>query len=637
MTAWQRGVVGVAILLAIARISGITEGLNRWLTDAHWRWHAISRPTPFPDKILVIAVDDKTVKAYGRLRYWSRGRYAALLDRLHEAKAVGLDILFTEEDQRDPQGDMRLAKALRGNGKTALACYEWREARPFSNEEHERLTEALKHFSRAGSVLPNGIRMAPSEALEPPIPTLAEVAAAAGVTSVNADADGVYRSPVILKVTNDGVLLPHISLATACLAEGVSLTEAVTSTGLKLGGRSIPLDRGALLLEPIARRGGISMPGVGQGVPTMSFVDALKKRPDEFRDKIVLIGETATGTTDVRPNPFDNGLRGVELNGEILVNLLYLPPVRSLPAGAQWALILAAVAVPLCLYERLPSRRANLGSAVALVALIGAMEAAFWGLRLIPSWSPVLIGFLGATLLMTVQRYAQEEASKQKLRRSFSMYVAPELVEAIVARPEIADQEGIRRGVAVLFSDVRDFTPYCEQHPPEFVVRQMREYLDEMTAAVDANDGVLDKYVGDEVMALFGPFLPKKVNTSERAVACALDMLDRLEKLNARWTQLDMPAFKIGIGINEGEAVVGNIGGARRMQYTALGDTVNLASRLQEMTKELQAALIVSQSVKDQAEAGLQEFAEFIPRGTVQIRGREQPVPIYEIRRRTAH
>jgi len=217
------------------------------------------------------------------------------------------------------------------------------------------------------------------------------------------------------------------------------------------------------------------------------------------------------------------------------------------------------------------------------------------------------------------------------------MYVAPELVEAIVARPEIADQEGIRRKVAVLFSDVRDFTPYCEQHPPEFVVRQMREYLDEMTAAVDANDGVLDKYVGDEVMALFGPFLPKKVNTSDRAVACALDMLDRLEKLNARWIQIEMPAFKIGIGINEGEAVVGNIGARRRMQYTALGDTVNLASRLQEMTKELQAALIVSQSVKDQAEAGLQEFAEFIPRGTVLVRGREQPVPIYEIRRKAAH
>ena len=112
MTAWQRGVVGVAILLAIARISGITEGLNRWLTDAHWRWHAISRPTPFPDKILVIAVDDKTVKEYGRLRYWSRGRYAGLLDRLHEAKAVGLDILFTEEDERDPAGaERQLAQA----------------------------------------------------------------------------------------------------------------------------------------------------------------------------------------------------------------------------------------------------------------------------------------------------------------------------------------------------------------------------------------------------------------------------------------------------------------------------------------------------------------------------------------------
>ena len=633
MTIWQRGVIGVAILLALVRISGITDGLNRWLTDAHWRWHASRHATAFPDGILVVAIDDKTVKAFGRLRYWSRGRYAVLLDRLREARAVGLDILITEADERDPEGDLRLARALRANGKTVLACYEWREPRPFSSTEQIGLHACLRRFPRATGRIPTLPAMA-HQVLEPPVPALMESAAATGAASVNADPDGVYRSPVILKITQGGALIPNISLAVACVAEGIPLEKAVGPSGISFRGRRIPLEDGALALEPIAKRGATYLPGPGERVPTMSFVDALSKRPEEFRDKIVLIGETASGTADIRPNPLDNGLRGVELNAEILANLMYLKPVRPIPLGIEWGLIIAGVAGPLLLYERLRPRAANLGAVVVLIALMGAMETAFWELRMIPSWSPVIVGFFGATLLMAAQRYAQEEAVKQNLRRSFSVYVAPELVEAIVANPGIARQEGTRRRVAVLFSDVRGFTPYCERHEPEFVVRQMREYLEEMTAAVDESGGVLDKYIGDGVMALFGPFLPKTTNTGAQAVRCALEMLDRLEKLNARWSQMGMPPFRIGIGIHAGEAIVGNIGGTRRTQYTALGDTVNLASRLQELTKELKAEVVASREVKDESEKDLRELAEFVPRGDIAVRGRGRPVPVFEARRK---
>jgi len=614
------------------RISGITDGANRWLTDAHWRWHATRQPTAFPKDILVVAIDDKTVKAFGRLRYWSRGRYATLLDRLREARAVALDILFTEADERDPEGDAKLARALRANGRAVLACYEWREPRVYSDEEGKRLLASLKRFPRAMGRIQN-LPILPFYVLETPVPALMESAAATGTASVDADPDGVYRYPVILKVTQGRTLVPHISLAVACAAEGVPLEKAVGPSGISFRGRRIPLEDGALALEPIAKRGGSYLPGPGERVRTMSFVDALRAPPERFRGKIVLIGETASGTADVRPNPLDNGLRGVELNAEILANLMYLKPVRPIPLGAQWALIIAAVAAPLVLYERLRPRAANLGAVVVLIALIGAMEIAFWELRMIPSWSPVIVGFFGATLLMAAQRYAQEEAVKQNLRRSFSIYVAPELVEAIVVNPGIAQQEGTRRRVAVLFSDVRGFTPYCEQQEPEFVVRQMREYLEEMTAAVDENGGVLDKFIGDGVMALFGPFLPKTANASAHAARCALEMLDRLERLNARWSRTGMPPFRIGIGIHVGEAIVGNIGASRRMQYTALGDTVNLASRLQEFTKELSAAVIVSREVRDEAETGLRDSAEFVPRGDVNVRGRAHPAPVYEIRR----
>jgi adenylate cyclase len=235
---------------------------------------------------------------------------------------------------------------------------------------------------------------------------------------------------------------------------------------------------------------------------------------------------------------------------------------------------------------------------------------------------------------MGLQRLAQEEAQKRQIRQTFSLYVAPEVVEEIVKNPEIAHQEGVRRRVAVLFSDIRGFTSYSEQNPPELVVRQMREYLTEMTAAVQNHRGVLDKFIGDAVMALYGPFLPEDANISALAVASALEMLERLEKLNERWQKQGMPTFRIGIGIHVGEAMVGNIGSIQRVQYTALGDTVNLASRLQTMTKDFKVPLLVSEEVKEEAEKVLGDAVLFADLGTVTVRGREKPVRVYSVQRK---
>jgi adenylate cyclase len=636
MAAWHRGLVGALLLLALAQVAGISSGLNRWLTDAHWRWRATGQPTPFPSNILVIGIDDKTVQKFGRLRYWSRARYAQLLERLKLAKAVGIDILFTEPDDRDPQGDATLSQAMRAHGKVVLPLHHWKEARPFSSAEQAQAQALLEKLPRAQTSLAGQLPVAFSHSLQPPIDALRETVSGIGYADVNADTDGVFRTPLLLKVTNDGVILPHLSVSIACIAQGTSLADAVrdASAQLRLGQRTVPLLDGALMLQPIARRGGGYGSGIGQPVPTVSFVDALTMSPQKFADKIVLVGETATGTSDVRPNPLDNSLRGVELNAEILANLLHLPPVRPLPTSVQWLLIAAAVGVPLWLYVTLAPRAATMGAGVALLVTVGVMETGFWAGRIVPSWSAALLGFFGSTLLMGLQRLAQEEAAKRQLRQSFSVYVAPELVEKIVVNPQVIHQEGTRQRVAILFSDVRNFTPYSEQNPPELVVRQMQEYLSEMTESVDTHQGALDKFMGDAVMALFNPFIPNLPNASGLAVSCALDMLERLERLNRQWAQQSMPPFRIGIGIHVGDAIVGNIGSFRRMQYTALGDAVNLAARLQTATKELSAALIVSDAVKAEAEPLLRDAAEFIFRGAIAVKGREQPVEVYEVRRR---
>jgi adenylate cyclase len=165
----------------------------------------------------------------------------------------------------------------------------------------------------------------------------------------------------------------------------------------------------------------------------------------------------------------------------------------------------------------------------------------------------------------------------------------------------------------------------------------MREYLTEMTDAVQRHRGVLDKFIGDAVMALFGPFLPDDANPSALAILTALDMLERLERLNERWQAEGLPTFRIGIGIHVGEAIVGNIGTPQRVQYTALGDAVNLASRLQTMTKDFKVPLLVSDEVRQEAMAALDESVVFDDLGTVTVRGREQPVRVFAVRRLETH
>ncbi len=642
MLAWQKGLMGALALLAFAQglgseRFGFADDLNRWLTDIHWRWHAAWRPVAFPEDILVVAVDDKTLNRFKRLRYWSRRRYAQLIERLKFAKAVGLDILFLEPDDHDKKGDAALAKAMRAHGRVVIPFHRWKEAHPFSGQTKKQIHALLSRFPRTSlSSFPKESIVYPYN-VQPPIPILLHAAKEVGYADANADADGVYRTPKAVMVTNDGTLLPHFSLAMACVAKDVELSDALQNApyALRLGDRIVPLEDGVLRLQPIARKGGTFEKRLGAPVPTVSFADALTMPPEKFAGKIVLVGETASGTTDIRPNPLDEGLRGVEWNAEILVNLLHLPPVRPLPTGVQWLLIALAIGVPLWLYTAFPPRQANLGALTALLGIGSVMEGAFWIGRFVPLWAPVLIGFTGATLLMGLQRFAQEEAQKRKIRQMFSLYVAPEVVEQIVLDPQIAHQEGARQRVAILFSDVRNFTSYSEQNPPELVVRQMRQYLTEMTEAIQNHHGVLDKFIGDGVMALYGPFLQNNANRGALAVTSALEMLERLERLNNRWAQEGLPTFRIGIGIHIGEAVVGNIGTPRRVQYTALGDTVNLASRLQTMTKELKADLVVSGEVKTEGEQVLWDVVEFVDRGTVTVRGREQPVRVYEVRRKT--
>ena len=634
------GLLGTLALLALSYAFGISEGLNRWLTDQHWRYAAKAVGEPFAG-ITIVAIDDKTLasrdpatgKRFGRTGDWSRERYAQLLERLGRARAVGLDILFLD-DGRDTAGDAAFAAAVARHGRVVLAFSQFVGDRSLTREDQQHIATLLGRAGIPAETAASGLQLIREDWLQPPLPALMQASAGLGLVEVSADVDGVHRHAVPLwSCGARGPVLPSFSLSVACVATGTANSALLPSPGvIALGQRRLPLSGGQLWLQPVARRP--TVPGPGRPVRLVSFCDALRADPEAFRDQIVLVGETATGTGDIRPNPLDAGLRGVEFNAEVLANLLRLPPVRPLPAGPNLLLMLLALGLPLWLFRAASPRLATGLSALAGLVLWALMEVMFWAARLVPAWSLVLVGTMGATLIMGLMRLAEEERAKRQIRRSFSMYVAPEVVALIAEDPAIANQEGVRQNMAVLFSDVRGFTSYCEQNPPELVVAQMREYLSEMTLSVDNYQGVLDKFVGDAVMALYGPFLEPDADCCALAVASALDMLARLDSLNARWAERGWPELKIGVGIHYGAAILGNIGSERKMQYTALGDTVNTAARLESMTKELHVPLLVSDEARALAEPVLGQLIEFGPLGQITVRNRATPVTVFTAVRR---
>ena len=628
------------VALIVAEVTGITASLNRALSDTHARWHVAATRPAYPESLLIVGIDDASVRRFGRMKNWSRARYASLLDKTRTAKVVGVDILFTEPDERDPDGDAALADAVKRAGNVVLPAFVYNEVRPVSTETQTQTAAFVARLPDADAAAADSFPTINPQTVEPPLPALVAGARMLSQVSVNADPDNVYRRPVVAFVTPDanGKLryVPHITAAVASVATGKSVGELLDG---------LPLESGAVVLRSVTRRSGSLRQSVGVAAPYLSLVDALDKSSDFFRGKTVLLGETTTGTADVRPNALDNGLRGVELNAEIVANLTgAFAPLRDLPVWAAFVLVAASVGLPAWAFATF--RQTNTAAVAAGVVMFGAVavcETAYFAGGMVPPWASVLTGFTTATLAAGIGRAGTESARRLQIEEQFSAYVAPEQVAELSRNPDALFAGTRRTRCAVLFSDIRAFTTYSEANPPDVVDRQMREYLTEMSAAVFARLHFLDKFIGDAVMALFGDLFPgaqSRESDAAEAVLCAVEMLNRLDALNLRWTYDNLPRFKIGIGIHCGEVLFGNVGaadagaGIRRVQLTALGDTVNIASRLQTATKEYGVTILVSGAVKDEAEKSpLLSLVTWRDLGEITVRGREKGTPIWAVER----
>jgi len=597
-----------AAALLIAALAALELGglhlareLEHRLSDAFVRAQA-ARLQPDAD-IVIVDIDEASLARlqddYGRWP-WPRAVYAELLPGLlaQQPAAVVFDLFFSERDTDRPESDAAFVAALQGQPRVYVPSLR---LDPQDDPRGVRLAD----FGPAlgGHALPGASAEARAMLLPPLM--LPPALWRTGLINFVADDDGVGRRyPLHLDV--QGWRLPALP---ARVARDL--------------GWSLPAQDSLLLHW----RGGAE-----SGYAHVSFADLHadllrreRQRPtDEFRDRIVIIGTAASGLHDLRVTPLGSRYPGVEILATALDNLKNGRHMQRVADAAALALAWLLIGVLwLALSRRRHAGVIGLALLVISAALLSAGYAAVARLWLLPVLLPLAFAwayyFTGALL-----EYLRERRARRQAVQLFGRFLNPVVVNQLMERGETVESlSGKHHQISVLFSDIRGFTSLSETRPPQEIVELLNRYFSKQVAVVFKHGGTLDKFIGDCIMAFWGAPIADERH-AQRAVACALDMQRALLEFRA---ELGAAAgeFDVGIGIHSGPAVVGFIGAQQKIEYTAIGDTVNLASRVEGLTKGVARILV---STETAALSGTQ--FRFVPRGSVKVKGRAQEVELLE-------
>jgi adenylate cyclase len=591
-------------------------------------------PRAAPQHVTIAAIDEKSLAKLGRWP-WSRAILAELVRKLDQqgARAIAFDVFFPERESAKADG--QFASAIGSSGKVVLGTVFFLNPDDVRNIGARTLEGGLRAI-KPQAIADIRVTGDPGASFDMPevygaITNIHELQASAthtGHVNVLQDPDGVVRrAPLVLR--HDGRYFPAFDAQVARVflgAKEISLDLAEYGvTGLKLGTRDIPLDEDGRLL--------VRYRGQDGTFERVSIVDILEGKADAalLRDRVVLIGNTAQGIGDMRVTPYGRLFPGVEVRANIIEsllegNVLHRPDwMRYVDVAGMMLIGIVMVG----LLGRLGVAWAGILAAAMLAAYLFTATALFrseglWLNVVYPSLLIVLL-FTSATLV----HYFFAFSEKRYLKLAFQHYVPPAVVDGLVSGADRLRLGGEKRELTVLFSDIRGFTSMSEAMTPEDLVKLMNEYFTAMTDKVFEHRGSLDKYIGDAIMAIYGAPVAE---TRHASLACrtALEMLTVLDELKAKWQPLGLPAIDIGVGINTGPMIVGNMGSASRFNYTVVGDSVNLASRIETLNKTYGTNILVSEYtyevVKD-------EFLFAREIDSVRVRGRTQPVRLYELMR----
>ncbi|MBP7735691.1 MAG: adenylate/guanylate cyclase domain-containing protein [Spirochaetes bacterium] len=575
--------------------------------------------------ITIVGIDRKTLGAYkAPVIFWDR-EFADTIRTIASARprAIGFDILHlaqTDTDRYKAKKD-RLKEVLLRTGNLVL---------PYSSETGDIPIYIARHLEE---LLGLGDDMSPGDRIRM-LPVAEKTTGVSfGFVELSEDDDGIIRRAVLAD-GGDGTRA-SFPLKIFMRYHGITDEKVILKDGrLQAGNRAIPLDQGALI---------INYAGPPETFRAVPMIDVNRKKNDptflarHFRDRVVLIGVWDRMLMDIHNTPYVSSLNrssrtmyGVEIIANILDTMLRQRYIRK--SGT-------AIAMALCFLFALGGIMLTRLSTARGIAVVAASEAAYlaaafglfavcrYELSILPPLLALPLGFSSGYLF---EHYILGRDSIL-LKSVLGSYLDPRVVERVVKSGDTGILKGQRREITVLFSDIRNFTALSERMSrPEDVVDILNVYLPEMCGLILASEGCVDKFIGDGIMAFWNA--PNDVERhAEKAVRCAMAMQERMAAVNEklRMKGLVNEGLRIGIGIHTGSAVVGNIGGEAKNDYTAIGDTVNLASRLEGKTKDYECNIIISAAVRNEIrDMGL----ALKPIGKIEVKGKKNKVQVYGIK-----
>jgi len=605
----------------------------------------LTLPNRDDPQVVIIDINEPSLQREGRWP-WSRDKLARLTSQLldrYQARAVGFDVVFAEPDRssgidvlerlaqrdlKDDRGyvatldrlrpeldfDARFAEAIRGRPVILGFGFTY---------EAQQIGALPPPLFRAQDIGGGIIPIQPAVGYTAAIAELAQAAAGSGHVDPFFDADNVVRRVPMVELYRNAYY-PALSLAIArVVLEAKRVTPHFDSDsrldGFDVGGLALPTAADGTALIPFR--------GKPKTFRYYSAADVLAgTAPADFAGAIALVGTTAKGLQDLRPTPLAADFPGVEIHASLLSGMLN-QNLKSVPANANAIEALVMLLTGLVVLFVIPYRD-PVFNALGVVAVMGAVAAA--NLLLWIKLNEVVP--VAATLLMLAVLFAwnmlagfmREERKIRRVSAMFGEYVPRERVAQMVESGERYSMVGESRTMTVLFCDVREFTALSEKLPPRELSAMLNAYLTPMTEIIHAHHGTVDKYVGDAIMAFWGAPIDNP-NHARDAVLAALAMQRRMSSLAQEFKKRGWPELVIGVGINTGAMNVGDMGSEFRKAYTVLGDAVNLASRLEGLTKEYGVAVIIGEDTR----AAVPDIrCREIDR--VRVKGRANPVTIFE-------
>ncbi|MDD5207152.1 MAG: CHASE2 domain-containing protein, partial [Desulfobacterales bacterium] len=541
---------------------------------------------------------------------------------------------FVTESRRNADNDLILSNAIRNSRSEVVLGYFFHMSETSLNYriEEKQIQSQLRRVAK--SKYPLVIYKDKTLLAEPFIPAyapegnleiLSDAAPASGYFNMLPDPDGIVRwMPLIIRCGEE--IFAPLSVQTLWnFLERPQLMVRVAAygvEGIRMGNLFLPTDENGQML--------INYLGPGKSFPHYSITDILARKtpPGSFKDKIVLVGATAVGIYDLRNTPFSPVFPGVEIHATVIDNILNKQFIHK----PKWTRIydcLTILILGFFIGAVVPRVDAVKGLLFALILFTAHVLVSQWVFSHYRIWVsmvyPLVAGVLVYTCL-TIYRYITEERERKKIRGAFSFYVSSSVVSEMLKNPDKLKLGGDKKDLSVLFSDIRGFTTISEGLTPEELVHLLNEYLTAMTNVVFKYDGTLDKYMGDAVMAFYGAPLDQ-ADHPFRACRSALDMMEELKKLNEKWIREGKPPLDIGIGINTGMMMVGNMGSDQRFDYTVMGDAVNLGSRLEGANKNYQTNILISESTYERVKNSF----VCMELDSVRVKGKLKPVKIFQL------